>query len=127
MRWPMMLRKNFVAYYEKRSSAYSWTNLRYPATNLSSWPTCGLYMIENCQEMLFARTLQTDTKGAIVFETLKGFLKKQMIPMENIIACATDRAAAMVGKYRGFTAFLKKAIPHVMTIHSVVHRQHLQM
>lgn len=75
--------------------------------------------------MLFARTLQTDTKGATVFETLEGFLKEQMIPMENIIACATDGAAAMVGKYRGFTAFLKKAIPHVMTIHCVVHRQHL--
>ena len=39
---------------------------------------------------------------------------------ENIIACAIYGAAAMVGKYRGFTAK-----PHVMTIHYVEHRQHL--
>ena len=78
-----------------------------------------------CQELLFARTLETDTKGGTVFSTLEGFLNERNIPMKNIIACATDGAAAMVGKYRGFTAFLKKAIPHVMTIHCVVHRQHL--
>ena len=57
------------------------------------------------QEMQFARTLQTYTKGATVFETLEGFLKEQTIPMENIIAFATDGASAMVGKYHGFTAF----------------------
>ena len=51
-----------------------------------------------CQEMLFARTLQTDTKGATVFKTLEEFLKEQTIPMENIIACATDGAVAIVGK-----------------------------
>ena len=48
-----------------------------------------------------------------------------MIPMKNIIACATDGAAAMIGKYHEFTAFLTKAIPHVMTINCVVHRRHL--
>ena len=48
-----------------------------------------------------------------------------MLPMKNIIACATDGAAGRIGKYRGFTAFLTKAIPHVMTIHCVVHWQNL--
>ena len=48
-----------------------------------------------------------------------------MIPMKNSIACATDGAPGMIGKYRGFTAFLTKAIPHVMTIHCVVHWQNL--
>ena len=48
-----------------------------------------------------------------------------MIPMKNIIVSATDGAAAMVGKYCGFTAILKKAIPLVKTIHCVVHQQHL--
>ena len=77
-----------------------------------------------CQEMLFARRLETDTKGLTVYETLKDFLQQQRIPMNNIIACATDGAASMVGKYRGFAAFLKKC-PQVLTIHCIVHRQHL--
>ena len=74
-----------------------------------------------CQEIIFARTLQTDTKETIVFCTLERFLNERKIPMKNIKACATDGAAVMVGKYHGFTAFLKKAIPHVMTIHCVVY------
>ena len=64
---------------------------------------------------------------ATVFFTqdLKGFLNELMIPMKNIITCASDGAAGMIGKYRGFTAFLTKAIPHVMTINCVVHRRWL--
>ena len=50
--------------------------------------------------MLFARRLETDTKGLTVYETLKDFLQQQRIPMNNIIACATDGAASMVGKYQ---------------------------
>ena len=64
---------------------------------------------------------------ATVFFTqdLEGFLNELMIPMKNIIICATDGAAGMIGKYRGFTAFLTKAIPHVMTMSCVVHRRWL--
>ena len=58
-------------------------------------------------------------------QDLEGLLNELMIPMKNIIAYATDGAAGMIGKYRGFTTFLTKAIPHVMTIHCVVYRQHL--
>ena len=76
---------------------------------------------KQCQDLLFALTLQTDTKGATVFSTLEGFLNERKIPMKNIITCATDGAVAMVGKYHEFTAFLKKAIPHVMAIHCVLH------
>nr|XP_049579058.1 protein FAM200A-like [Syngnathus scovelli] len=31
----------------------------------------------------------------------------------------------MVGRQRGFISFLKKAVPGVLTVHSVIHRQHL--
>ncbi|KFD68217.1 hypothetical protein M514_19699 [Trichuris suis] len=43
----------------------------------------------------------------------------------NVIACATDGAASMVGRYRGFIAHLKRVLPSVFTIHCVIHREHL--
>ncbi|XP_076322021.1 zinc finger BED domain-containing protein 5-like [Tachypleus tridentatus] len=47
------------------------------------------------------------------------------IPLKNIIACATDGAPSMTGRYKGFIAHLKKAVPEVFCIHYVIHRQHL--
>ncbi|XP_068206262.1 protein FAM200C-like [Palaemon carinicauda] len=47
------------------------------------------------------------------------------IPLKNIVACATDGTAAMIERYRGFSAYLKKAVPNVICVHCVVHRQHL--
>ncbi|KAF2347657.1 hypothetical protein FHG87_021587, partial [Trinorchestia longiramus] len=53
------------------------------------------------------------------------FFKERDIPTENIIACATDGAPALTGKYKGFLSHLKKAVPGVFTIHCIIHRQHL--
>ncbi|GBP70756.1 SCAN domain-containing protein 3 [Eumeta japonica] len=50
------------------------------------------------EELLFAKTLKTDTK---------------------------DGVPAMVGRYRGFISHLKRIVPEVIGIHSVIHRQHL--
>ncbi|XP_071043876.1 protein FAM200C-like [Parasteatoda tepidariorum] len=62
-----------------------------------------------CQELLFARNLETNTKG----ET-------------NIISAATtDGAPAMTGCQKGFISYLKKKIPDVLAVHCVIHRQHL--
>ena len=30
----------------------------------------------------------------------------------------------MIGRHRGFLRYLKKAVPKVLTVHSVIHRQH---
>ena len=53
------------------------------------------------------------------------YFKDNDIPMNNIIACATNGALSLTGKHRGFLSFLKKAVPDVFTIHCVIHRQHL--
>ena len=53
------------------------------------------------------------------------YMEEKAIPLENIIAVATDGAPAMTGRYRGFIAFMKKAVPGIFTIHCIVHRQHL--
>ncbi|XP_040581087.1 protein FAM200C-like [Lepeophtheirus salmonis] len=76
-------------------------------------------------ELLFARQLITNTKGESVFDIVDNFFKEKKIPLTNILACATDGAPSMIGRYRGFISFLKKAVPGVLTVHCVIHRQHL--
>ena len=51
--------------------------------------------------------------------------QKKSIPLTNIISCATGGAQSMVGRHCGFLSYLKKAVPKVLTVHCVIHRQHL--
>ncbi|GFW65452.1 zinc finger MYM-type protein 6 [Trichonephila clavipes] len=55
---------------------------------------------EHHEEMLFARTLTTDTKGESIFNVLKEYFIENSIFLSNIISVATDGAPAMVGRYR---------------------------
>ncbi|GFV51052.1 protein ZBED8 [Trichonephila clavipes] len=80
---------------------------------------------EHHEEMLFARTLTTDTKGGSIFNVLKEYFMKNSIPLSNIISVATDGVPAMDGHYRGFIGHLKQNVPGVLAIHCVIHRQHL--
>ena len=59
------------------------------------------------EEMLFARGVVTDSKGETIFK-VSDYFQKRKIPMGNILACATDGAAAMVGRYGDFIAYLKR-------------------
>ncbi len=87
------------------------------------------YFNENCQpceEMLFTEQLLLDSKGTSILELLKRFFSENGIPLTNIIACASDGAPSMVGRYRGFTSLLKREISHpILTVHCVTHREHL--
>ena len=74
-----------------------------------------------CQELLFARLLETDTKGESVYRAVEDYFQKKSILLTNIISCAPS----MVGRHRGFLSYLKKAVPKVLTVHCVIHRQHL--
>ncbi|XP_065565911.1 zinc finger BED domain-containing protein 5-like [Artemia franciscana] len=56
------------------------------------------------EEMLFARSLTTDTKGETIFNEVATYFKENNIPLKNIIACATDGAPSMTGRYKGFIA-----------------------
>lgn len=77
------------------------------------------------EEMLFSRLLVTDTKGISIYECLQTYFDENRIPLHNILACVTDGAPAMIGRYRGFIAMLKREIPGILTIHCIIHRQHL--
>ncbi|CAH1968576.1 unnamed protein product [Acanthoscelides obtectus] len=76
-------------------------------------------------QLLFARTLITDTKGESIFHVLTDYFIEKAIPLSNIISVATDGAPAMVGRYRGFISYLKQNVSGVLAIHCVIHRQHL--
>lgn len=77
------------------------------------------------EELLFAKIMKTDTKGETLFRTLENFLEEKDIPWSNIVAVATDGAPAMVGRYKGVIAHIKKKNSEILAIHCVIHRQHL--
>uniref|UniRef100_A0A5S6Q6L0 HAT C-terminal dimerisation domain-containing protein n=1 Tax=Trichuris muris TaxID=70415 RepID=A0A5S6Q6L0_TRIMR len=77
------------------------------------------------EEMFFARRIRSDTKGLTMFEEIRNYFNEKNIPFQNLIACATDGAASVIGRYRGFTGHLKAVLLSVFTIHCVIHREHL--
>ncbi|KAK2704312.1 hypothetical protein QYM36_016642 [Artemia franciscana] len=56
------------------------------------------------EEMLFARSITTDTKGETIFNEVATYFKENNVPLKNIIACATDGAPSVTGRYKGFIA-----------------------
>lgn len=80
---------------------------------------------KNSQEFLFAKSLETDTKGETLFTEFKRFFDEKTMLLTNIISVAIDGAPAMVGWHRDFLAYLKQAIPNVLSVHCVIHRHHL--
>ena len=77
------------------------------------------------EEVLFARSLMTDTRGEKILNEANAYLEENNIPLRNTSACATDGAPSMTGRYKGFIAYLKNAIHRVFCIHGVIHRQYL--
>lgn len=77
------------------------------------------------QELLFAKNLESDTKGDSIFNTMQKFFQEKEIPISNILSAATDGAPAMTGRHKGFIAHLRKAVPNVLAVHCIIHRQHL--
>ena len=77
------------------------------------------------EEFLFAKELKTDTKGESIFNVVADYFNEKEIPLKNLVACATDGAPALTGRHKGFLALLKKEVPTILTVHCVIHRQHL--
>ncbi|XP_071044133.1 protein FAM200C-like [Parasteatoda tepidariorum] len=67
------------------------------------------------EEMLFTRTLNTDTKGSSILKLVKDYFEVKEIPLTNISACATDGAPTMSGCHTGFLGHLKKEVPEVIS------------
>ncbi|XP_071042627.1 uncharacterized protein [Parasteatoda tepidariorum] len=54
-----------------------------------------------------------------------GIVLRRTFLFANTMSAATDGPSAMVGRHRGFIALLKREIPDILTIHCVIHRNHL--
>ena len=102
----------------ERPSVRCWWQL----SSVCNW-TNPLFLLS--EELLFARLLETDTTGESVYRAVEDYFQNKSISLTNIIACATDGTPSMVGRHRGFLSYLKRAVPKVLTVHYVIHRQHL--
>ena len=78
-----------------------------------------------CEEMLFAKLLETDTAGLSIFEATKSWFNENQIPFGNLVSCATDGAPSILGKQNGFIAHIKELCPSILAVHCVVHRHRL--
>ena len=78
-----------------------------------------------CEELAIALSLNINTRGETAFQEVKTYFQTNAIPLTTVIACATDGAPSMMGRYCGFNAFLKSENPHAIICHFVIHRQHL--
>ena len=55
----------------------------------------------------------TDSKRETIFKEVSNFFQKRKFFVINIIACVTDGAAAMAGRFRGFVEYLKETVPNL--------------
>lgn len=77
------------------------------------------------EEFLFAKYLETDTKGESIFKAIEQFFIEKRIPLNNLFALATDGARGMSGVNIGCWGLIKKRLPNIITVHCIIHRQHL--
>jgi hypothetical protein len=63
------------------------------------------------EEMLFLKLLTTTMNGLSAFETIENFFVEKIIPLTNVIACATDGAPAIVGQDHCFYIYCNFNIP----------------
>ena len=62
----------------------------------------------------FVRLLNTDAKGESVYQIVVDYFQKKMIPLDNIISCATDCVpwtSAWISKLD-----MKKSVPGILTV-----------
>ena len=78
-----------------------------------------------CEDLAIALSLNTDKRGETILQEVKPYFETNAVPLPNVIACATHSAPSMMGRHRGFNAFLKSENPNVIICRCVIHRQHL--
>ena len=58
----------------------------------------------------------------IIFNCFRSVMEEEGLSFHNIVGCATDGAAVMVGVKSGFITKLKSEAPHLVVIHCIAHR-----
>ncbi|XP_072436252.1 protein FAM200C-like [Chiloscyllium punctatum] len=100
--------------------------VRYAEIKLYFWGTCISSTKMKYEKDYFLLWIYRQIpKGKTIFDSAKDYFDKKSVPLKTIVACATDGARAMTGQHRGFVTLLKREVPHVFTVHCIIHRQHL--
>ena len=76
------------------------------------------------EKVLFINKL-IDTQSETIYAAVYDFLHNNGITLSNLLQIATDGASAMTRKHNSFVAKFKEVAPYIMTIHCIIHRQHL--
>ena len=77
------------------------------------------------EEMLFIKSLPETTHGEDIFNHIMQYCNDKSISLTNLIYIASDGAAAMTGKVKGFVPRMKAVAPYFSHVHCIVHMQHL--
>ena len=75
--------------------------------------------------MLFIKSLLVATTGEDIFNEVMQYLNNENIPSTSLINIASDGAAVMNGKVKGFISTIKSVVPHIFHINYFIHRQQL--
>ena len=73
------------------------------------------------QDILMSTNLSTTTTGQDIFLAVDSYLSSNNLPYENLVACCTDGAAAMMGKNKGFNSRLKEKVPGCVIFHCMIY------
>ncbi|XP_068246845.1 protein FAM200C-like [Palaemon carinicauda] len=74
------------------------------------------------EEMLLCEDLPTTTKGADIFKTVDGFLRKAGLHWSKVSQVSVDGAPSMMGHCKGFYGLLKEKNQDIEAVHCVIHR-----
>ena len=65
------------------------------------------------------------TTGEDIFNAVMPYINNRNIPLNNLINIASDGAAAVTGKVKGFISRMKFVALHIFHVQYIIHRQHL--
>ena len=77
------------------------------------------------EEFLFCKELKATKQEKEVYQLVKDFFPEQNLNIKTIGSVCTDGAPAMLGNRSGFSALMKREIPHLQVTYCFLHRHAL--
>lgn len=75
------------------------------------------------KDILVSTNLATTSMGNDIFTAVDSYFISNNLNNENLVACCTDRAAAVMGKIKGIKSRLKEKAPECLIFHCMLHRR----
>nr|XP_033805884.1 general transcription factor II-I repeat domain-containing protein 2-like [Geotrypetes seraphini] len=97
-------------------------------SHLSQFSVIARYAVDDtlCEESLAVLPMKETTRGEDLFKSFIEFVKEQNLPMDKLVSVCTDGAPCMVGKSRGFVAFLREHVKRpILSFHCILHQEAL--